>query len=74
MPRFLVTTRRELIRQGDEPATALSAVSSFPGVKVVAYADPNTVTIETDEQTAEKLRDALSGSYYVEPEIHRGLQ
>lgn len=74
MPRFVVTTRRELIRQGNEPTTALSAVSSFPGVKVIAYADPNTVTIETDEETAGKLRQALSGTCYVEPEIHRGLQ
>ena len=74
MPCFLVTTRRDLIRKGDEPMTALAAVSSFPGVKVVNYADPNTVTIETDEQTAQRLREALCESYYVEPEIHRGLQ
>lgn len=73
MARFLVTTRREPIRKGDQPPTALSAVDSFPGIKVVGYADPNTVTIDTDDATAEKLRSALSGTHFVEPEIRRGL-
>ena len=71
--RYLVTTRRELIRQGGEPTTALAAVGSFPGVSVVAHADPNTVTIDTDAETAERLRNALSATHFVEPEIRRGL-
>ena len=71
--RYLVTTRRKLIRPGNEPTTALAAVGSFPGVRVVSYADPNTVTIDTDEQTAERLRNALSATHFVEPEIRRGL-
>lgn len=73
MSEYLVTTRRDLIRKDDDPTTALSAVSSFPGIKVLGYVDPNTVTIDTDHQTAQKLGDALSATHYVEPLIRRGI-
>ena len=71
--RYLVTTRRELIRQGGKPPTALAALGAFPQVKVVGHSDPNMVTIDTDEETAGQLRNSLSATHYVEPEIHRGL-
>jgi hypothetical protein len=74
VPRYVVTTRRELLRQGSEPPTALSAISSQPGVKVVGYANPNTIMIDMDEQTAERLRSELGNTYYIELEIRRRLQ
>jgi hypothetical protein len=73
MSRYVVMTRRDTVPQGTDQHSALSALSSFPGIRIVGYADPNTVTIDTDEQTAEKLTKALSGTHYVEPEIRRGL-
>jgi hypothetical protein len=73
MAEYIVTTRRDLIRKGDDPPTALSAVSSFPGVKVAGYVDPNTVTIDTDAETAQKLGSALSETHYVEPVVHREI-
>jgi len=71
--RFVVTTRRELQVQEGKDATALGAVSSEPGVKVVGFVDPHTVTIETDNETADRLRKALVTTHNVEPEIRRGL-
>ena len=71
--RYLLTTRREVIRQCGEPSTALAALGAFPQIKVVGYTDPNMVTIDTDEETAGKLRSVLSATHFVEPEIRRGL-
>ncbi len=71
MARYLVTTRRDA-RSEDGP-TALAAVSSEPGVTVVSSADPHMVTVEMSPDTADRLRDKLAATTFVEPEIRRGL-
>lgn len=73
MGRFVVTTRRELRGGEHNVPTALHAVSSTPQVKVVGFSDPDTVTIDTDEDTANRLREELATTHYVEPEVRRGL-
>ena len=72
MPRYLVTTRREL-RATDGASTALEAVRSVPGVTVLSSGDPHMVTIEASDQTADGLRQKLANTHFVEPEIRRQL-
>jgi len=71
MPRFLVSTRRDLVKP---VPSALSAVSSAGAIKIVNSSDPNMITIETSPEQAQELRQKLSDTHYVEPELVRGLQ
>jgi hypothetical protein len=71
MPRYLVTTRRS---ERDSAITAADAVKNEPGITPVQTNDPQMVTIEASEQAADRLRQKLSATHYVEPEIHRSLQ
>ena len=70
MGRYFVTTRRS--ERGSAP-TAADAVADEPGVKVVNATDPHSVTIEATEDTAERLRNKLAETHFVEPEIRRSL-
>ena len=72
MPRYLVTTRRELRTTGGA-STALEAVQSVPGVTVLSSGDPHMVTIEASDQTADSLRRKLANTHFVEPQIRREL-
>ncbi|HEY7405440.1 MAG TPA: hypothetical protein VIB39_18075 [Candidatus Angelobacter sp.] len=69
--RYLVTTRRS--ERGKVPS-ALDAVSADPGVTVVNSSDPQQVTIETNENTANELRAKIGETHFVEPEIRRSLE
>ena len=65
-----MTTKRS--DRGSAP-TAADAVAGEPGVTVVNAADPQAVTIEASEETAQRLRDKLGSTHFVEPEIRRSL-
>ena len=71
MPRYVVTTRRA--KKGVAPS-ARDVVMSEPGIQVLAGDNPDTVTIEANEQAAEHLRDKLRDTHIVEPEIRRSLE
>ena len=73
MPRFVVATRRE-VNADDQVQSAHEIVSSEPGVTVLSSSDPHVVTIETSQETADKLRDKLVKTHFVEPEVKRGLE
>ena len=73
LARYVVTTRRDARAQGGTP-TALDVASSQPGMKVVAYSDPHMVTVETTAEIADELRQKLTATHFVEPEVRRGLQ
>jgi hypothetical protein len=73
VPRYVVTTRRGAQSTNETAETALDVVSADPNVRVVGYANPNTVTIETMPETADALRKKLQGTHFVEPEIRRSL-
>jgi hypothetical protein len=73
VPRYVVTKRRDTQPTGETAETALDVVSADPNVRVIGYANPNTVTIETMPETADALRKKLAGTHFVEPEIRRGL-
>jgi hypothetical protein len=68
MPRFLVTTCRT---PAAPPQSALEAVNSEPGVTLLNSSNPQMVTIEASESAADRLRDKLKGTHFVEPEIRR---
>jgi hypothetical protein len=65
-----VTTRRASL--GSAP-TAVDVVAEEPGVKIMNSSNPQLVTIEASEETAERLRDKLRETHFVEPEIRRSL-
>jgi hypothetical protein len=69
--RYLVTKRRNL-PHGSAPS-ALDAVSHEADVKVVSSSNPDMVTIDTDDNTAARLRQKLESTHFVEPEVRRGL-
>jgi hypothetical protein len=69
----VVTTRRDA-RVGGGAPTALAAASSEPGVTVVQSSDPNMVTIEASAEAAERLKERLAKTHFVEPEVRRSLQ
>lgn len=71
LARYLVTRKRDLPES--ESPSALDAVSSDPNVKVVASSNPNMITIETTEETADKLRQTLATTHFVEAEVRRDL-
>jgi hypothetical protein len=71
LARYLVTMKRDLPES--ESLSALDAVSSDPNVKVVASSNPNMITIETTEETADKLRQTLATTHFVEAEVRREL-
>ena len=71
MARYLVTTRRS--ERSSAPA-ARDAVAAEPGVKLVNSEDPHMVTIEASDEAADRLRDKLKGTHFVEPEVRRSLQ
>ena len=71
MVRYLVTRKRDLPES--ESVSALDAVSSDPNVKVVTASNPNMITIETSEETANKLRETLATTHFVEAEVRREL-
>jgi hypothetical protein len=68
--KYLVSTRRD--KRGEAP-TALEAVAGDPDVTVVTSSDPNMVTIEADAAAAERLKEKLGATHFVEEEIRRGL-
>ena len=70
MPRYLVTTRRA---ERGSAASARDAVTAEPGIKLLSSNDPQMVTIEATEDAANKLRDKLKDTHFVEPEIRRSL-
>jgi hypothetical protein len=72
MPRYVVTTRRD-VRAGGAAATALAAVTSEPGVTVVQSSDPHMVTIDASPEAAERLKQKLAATHIVEPEVRRSL-
>jgi len=67
--RYVVTTRRA---KGGT-ASARDAVVAEPGVKILAADNPDTVTIEANEEVADQLRAKLRDSHFVEPEVRRSL-
>lgn len=69
--RYLVTKRRT-VPEGEAPS-ALGALSEEPDVKIVASSNPDMVTIEADDQTANRLRQKLEATHFIEPEVRRGL-
>jgi hypothetical protein len=71
MGRYLVTTRRS---DRDTAMSAADAVKNQPGITPVQTTDPQMVTIEATEDAANRLRQKLQATHYVEPEIHRSLQ
>ena len=44
-----------------------------PGVKILAADNPDTVTIEANEEAADHLRAKLRDTHFVEPEVRRSL-
>jgi hypothetical protein len=70
MPRYLVTTRR---KERNSAMSALDAVKTESGVKVVNSNNPESVTIEATEDAASRLRAKLNDTHFVEPEIRRSL-
>ena len=70
MPRYLVTTRRA--ERGSVPS-ARDAVAAEPGIKLLSSNDPQMVTIEATEDAANRLRDKLKDTHFVEPEFRRSL-
>ncbi len=72
MARYLVATRRGL-RGSDDVPTALDAVRTEPGIRIVAETDPQMVTIEASATDADRLRAKLSKTHFVEAEVHRSL-
>lgn len=69
--RYLVTKRRSAPPEGIP--SALDALSDEPGVKVVTSSNPDMVTIEADDKTAERLKQKLESTHFVEAEVRRGL-
>jgi hypothetical protein len=70
MGRYLVTTRRS---DRGSVLSARDALAAEPGVTVVNSDDPHMVTIDATEEVANRLRDKLHQTYFVEPEIRRSL-
>ena len=70
MARFVVTTKRAL---RGAVRSAVDAVGSKPGVTVLSCDDPDMVMIEASAETAQQLRNSLSDTHFVEPEVRRGL-
>jgi hypothetical protein len=69
--RYLVTTRRS---ERGKVSSALDAVSAEPEVTLVNSTNPQSVTIDTNEDTANRLRAKLGNTHFVEPEIRRSLE
>ncbi len=72
MARYLVATRPDL-RGSDDVPTALEAVRTEPGIRIVAETDPHMVTIEASAADADRLRAKLAKTHFVEAEVRRGL-
>jgi hypothetical protein len=70
MPRYLITTRRD---QRGSANTAADVVTAEPGVTVINSENPHMVTIDTSKDVADRLRQKLQGTHFVEPEIRRSL-
>ena len=70
MGRYLVTTRRS---ERGSVLSARDALAAEPGVTLVNSDDPHMVTIDTTEDVADRLRDKLGKTHFVEPEIRRSL-
>jgi len=70
MRRYLVTTRRS---DRGSVLSARDALAAEPGVTLVNSDDPHMVTIDATEDVANRLRDKLHQTYFVEPEIRRSL-
>ena len=70
MGRYLVTTRRS---DRGSVLSARDALAAEPGVTLVNSDDPHMVTIDATEEVANRLRDKLQQTYFVEPEIRRSL-
>ena len=70
MPRYLVTTQRA---ERGSAASARDAVAAEPGIKLLSSNDPQMVTIEATEDAANRLREKLKHTHFVEPEIRRSL-
>jgi hypothetical protein len=73
LPRYVVTKHRRAVPGQADAPSALTAVSGRPGVTVVAASNPNVVTIDTDPDTAERIKSELAATHYAEPEVRRGL-
>ena len=70
MARYLVTTRRA---EHGSVKSARDAAAEEPGVTLVNGDNPNMVTIDASEDAANRLREKLQGTHFVEPEIRRSL-
>ena len=70
MGRYLVTTRRS---ERGSVLSARDALAAEPGVTLVNSDDPHMVTIDATPDVANRLRDKLHNTYFVEPEIRRSL-
>jgi hypothetical protein len=70
MGRYLVTTRRS---ERGSVLSARDALAAEPGVTLVNSDDPHMVTIDATEEVANRLRDKLDKTHFVEPEIRRSL-
>ena len=70
MPRYLVTTRRAL---RGHVLSAHDAVRNVPDVQVIDAQDPDMVHIEVSEATADKLKERLASTHFVDPETRHRL-
>jgi hypothetical protein len=70
MPRFLVTTRRD---DRASAITAEQAVKDEPGITALQTGNAQMVTIEASVEAADRLRQKLKNTHYVEPETRRSL-
>jgi hypothetical protein len=53
--------------------SARDAVEGEPGITVLHADNPDVVTIEASEEAAQRLRDTLRETHFVEPEVRRKL-
>ena len=70
MARYLVTTRRT---ERGSVLSARDALAAEPGVTLVNSDNPHMVTIDATEDVANRLRDKLHRTHFVEQEIRRSL-
>jgi hypothetical protein len=71
MGRYIVTTRRAA---RDFATSANDAVANVPGIELISADNPQMVTIEASEESANQLRNNLKDDYFVEPMISRSVE
>jgi hypothetical protein len=70
VPRYLVTTHRAL---RGRVASARDAVRDVPDVTIIDARDTNMIHIEASEAVADKLKEHLASTHFVDPETHHHL-